>query len=167
MDDALVHYLTGVFQQPVDVRAVRRLGGPDADIADPKSFGYGVPVEIECTVGGSARRLVMARTRVAQGFGHDYPADRAWQALYGHAAYNSFPAHVRSLDVGFMRDSGPFVSAGDASEFFQLVEKAEGRLYWLDLERLLTEPLQDLDRHRAIELGRTADAVLELLGGVA
>jgi len=153
-DDALVHYLTGVFQQPVDVRGVRRLGGSDGDTADPKSLGYGVPLEIECTVGGAPRRLVMARSRVAQGFGHDYPADRAWQALYGHAAYNSFPAHVRSLDVGFVRDSGGLVSAGDATEFFQLVEKAEGRLYWLDLERLLTEPVQDLDRERACELGR-------------
>ena len=153
MRDALVHYLTGVFQQPVDVGAVRRLGEPDGANADPKSFGYGEPVEIECTVGGSPRRLVLARTRVAQGFGHDYPADRAWQALYGHAAYNSFPAHVRSLDVGFMRDSGALVSAGDACEFFQLVEKAEGRLYWLDLERLLTEPLRDVDRQRAGELG--------------
>ena len=78
------------------------------------------------------------RTRPAQGFGHDYPADRAWQALYGHAAYNSFPRHVRSLDVGFMRASGELVSAGDATEFFQLVEKADGQLYWLDLDRLLT-----------------------------
>ena len=91
---------------------------------------------------GSVRSLVVARTRAAQGFGHDYPEDRAWQALYSHRAYNSFPAHVRSLDVGFMRESGELVSAGDATEFFQLVEKADGALYWRDLERLLTEPLR-------------------------
>jgi hypothetical protein len=96
-------------------------------------------------VDGTVRNLVMARTRVAQGFGHDYPADRAWQALYGHVAYNSFPANVRSLDVGFARASGTLVSAGDATEFFQLVEKAEGRLYWLDLDRMLTAPVRSLD----------------------
>ena len=170
--EALRQYLAGVFGKPVEVLALRPLGrpdvaGPDVGSAarpptvrpmdgagqDPKAFGYGVPFEIECAVDGEVRRLVMARTRPAKGFGHDYPADRAWQALYSHAAYNSFPAHVRSLDVGFARGSGELVSAGDATEFFQLVEKAEGALYWRDLDRLLTAPVRSLDLIRARELG--------------
>jgi phosphotransferase family enzyme len=153
MDAALATYLAAVFAGPVEVLSLRPLGRPDADGRDPKGFGYGVPFEVECVVDGTVRNLVMARTRVAQGFGHDYPADRAWQALYGHVAYNSFPAHVRSLDVGFARASGTLVSAGDATEFFQLVEKAEGRLYWLDLDRMLTAPVRSLDVARARELG--------------
>lgn len=153
MEAALADYLGGVLRGPVEILGLRPLGGPDADGNDPKGFGYGVPFEIECVVNGSIRSFVMARTRVAPGFGHDYPADRAWQALYGHTAYNSFPAHVRSLDVGFMRGSGALVSAGDSTEFFQLVEKAEGRLYWLDLDRLLTVPVTSLDLSRARELG--------------
>ena len=153
MEAALTAYLASVFAGPVEVLSLRPLGGPDAEGRDPKGFGYGVPFEVECVVGGAVRNLVVARTRVTQGFGHDYPADRAWQALYGHRAYNSFPAHVRSLDVGFMRESGELVSAGDATEFFQLVEKAAGALYWLDLDRLLTGPLRPLDLARARELG--------------
>jgi hypothetical protein len=153
VEAALADYLAGVFATPVEVLSLRPLGGPDAEGKDPKGFGYGVPFEVECAVSGGLRNLVVSRTRVVQGFGHDYPADRAWQALYGHTAYNTFPSHVRSLDVGFMRKSGELVSAGDATEFFQLVEKAEGQLYWLDLERLLTEPLRALDRARARELG--------------
>jgi hypothetical protein len=153
VEAALSAYLASVFAGPVEVLGLRPLGGTDAEGRDPKGFGYGVPFEVECVVNGSVRNLVIARTRVAQGFGHDYPADRAWQALYGHHAYNSFPAHVRSLDVGFVRESGAFVSAGDATEFFQLVEKAEGALYWLDLERLLTAPVRPLDLARARELG--------------
>jgi hypothetical protein len=35
----------------------------------------------------------------------------AWQALYGHHAYNSFPRHVRSMDVGFVHAGGDIVSA--------------------------------------------------------
>ena len=154
MEAALSAYLASVFAGPVEVLGLRPLGEPEAEGRDPKGFGYGVPFEVECVVNGALRNLVVARTRAAQGFGHDYPEDRAWQALYGHRAYNSFPAHVRSLDVGFMRKSGALVSAGDATEFFQLVEKAEGTLYWLDLERLLTEPLQPLDVARARALGR-------------
>ena len=137
----LDEYLTRVFSAPVTVLALRSLGGREVD--DPKGFGYGVPFEVECLVGGRPRALVVSRTRPAQGFGHDYPADRAWQALYGHRAYNDFPRHVRSVDVGFIRASGEMVSAADAQDFFQLVEKAEGRLYWLDLDRLLA-------RHRSI-----------------
>jgi hypothetical protein len=152
--EALREYLAGVFGEAVEIVAVRPLGGRDADGKDPKGLGYGVPFEVECRIGPDVRRLVVARTRVTQGFGHDYPADRAWQAIYSHAAYNGFPAHVRSVDVGFARRSGALVSAGDATEFFQLVEKAEGRLYWLDLDRLLTEPVRDLDLARARELGR-------------
>jgi len=100
-------------------------------------------------IDGMPRSLVVSRTRPAKGFGHDYPADRAWQALYGHTAYNSFPRHVRSRDVGFVCDSGELVSAADATEFFQLVEKAGGQLYWLDLDRMLDGPPTDLDRARA------------------
>src|SRR5262249_34194927 len=74
--------------------------------------------------------------------------------LYGHVAYNSFPRHVRSVDVGFVRESGEIVSAADAAEFFQLVERAEGQLYWLDLDQLLSLPLRDLDVERARALAR-------------
>lgn len=151
--EALADYLRRVFGQPVEVRALRPLGAT-AEGRDPKGFGYGVPFEIDCLVGGVPRSFVVSRTRPAQGFGHDYPADRAWQALYGHVAYNSFPRHVQSLDVGFVRRSGELVSAGDAADFFQLVEKADGTLYWLDLARLLDGPPTPLDTERAEALAR-------------
>jgi aminoglycoside phosphotransferase (APT) family kinase protein len=153
-DSTLAAYLTGVLGEPVEVRAVRPLGSTHGDDRDPKGLGYGTPLEVECLVAGAPRQLVLSRTRPTQGFGHDYPADRAWQALYGHAAYNGFPRHVRSLDVGFARAAGALVSAADAVEFFQIVEKAPGRLYRLDLERLLDEPLTPLDVARTEALAR-------------
>ena len=153
--EKLEAYLGGIFHDAVEVLRVRPLKSEDGERgSDPKGLGYGVPLEIECLVGGEPRQLVVSRTRPAQGFGHDYPADRAWQALYSHAAYNGFPRHVRSLDVGFVRESGDLVSAADATEFFQLVEKAAGQLYWLDLDRLLSLPLRDLDVERAHALSR-------------
>ena len=152
--DQLARYLTSVLGAGVEVLDLRPLKAKGDEADDPKGFGYGVPFEVECTVGGVSRSLVVSRTRPAQGFGHDYPADRAWQALYGHAAYNSFPRHARSLDVGIVRDSGELVSVSDAAEFFQLVEKVEGILYWQDLQRLLEAPLRELDVARAEALGR-------------
>jgi hypothetical protein len=140
----LAPYLAAVLGGGVEIRALRSLGGA-AGAQDPKGFGYGVPFEVECVVNGAARSYVVSRTRPAQGFGHDYPADRAWQAVYGHHAYNSFPRHVPSVDVGIVRASGRLDSVTDAVEFFQLVEKAAGDLYWLDLERLLGEPARERD----------------------
>ena len=160
MNDAVIggerlsRYVAGVLGKRVEILAVKPLKGAVAGSDDPKGFGYGVPLEVECLVDGEVRALVVSRTRPAQGFGHDYPADRAWQALYGHAAYNSFPRHVKSLDVGLLRPSGELVSAAGAVEFFQVVEKADGALYWLDLERLLESPLRALDVARAEALAR-------------
>jgi len=151
--EALAPYLARILGGPVAVLAVRPLKGADA-AGDPKGLGYGVPLEVECTVGGAPRHLVIARTRPTQGFSHDYPADRAWQALFGHPAYNSFPRHVRSLDVGVLRASGAIDSLADAAEVFQVVEHAEGTLYWLDLQHLLDAPLRDLDVERATALAR-------------
>ncbi len=151
---ALARYLSRVFGQPVEILALRPLKAADAGGDDPKGFGYGVPFEVECLVDGAPRLLVVARTRPVQGFGHDYPADRAWQALFAHAAYNDFPRHVRSVDVGLLRASGDLVSTADAVEFFQLVEKAEGAPYWIDLDRMLEAPAGPLDWQRAQALSR-------------
>lgn len=148
-------YLATVFGRPVELLALRPLKGADESAAeDPKGFGYGGPLDLECVVDGVLHRLVVSRTRPTQGFGHDYPADRAWQALYGHHAYNAFPRHVRSVDVACVQESGELVSLAGADEFIQLVEKADGTLYWLDLDRLLRAPSRALDVDRARALGR-------------
>ncbi len=152
--EALPAYLETVLGAPVEVLDLRPLGAPEGAAADPKGFGYGVPFVVDCRAGGLRRRLVVARTRPVQGFGHDYPADRAWQALFAHQAYNRFPRHVRSLDVGIARASGALVSVADAREFFQLVEWVPGEPYWRDLERLLEAPARPLDGERAIALAR-------------
>jgi hypothetical protein len=152
--EALADYLRRVLPGPVEIIDLRPLAGSDAAAADPKGFGYGVPFEAECRVGGEVRRLVVSRTQPVQGFDHDYPADRAWQAIYAHRAYNGFPRHARSIDVGFVRRSGELVRAGDAVEFFQLVERVPGALYWLDLERLISQSPRPLDTERATTLAR-------------
>ncbi len=152
--EALATYLGAILGRDVEIRALRPLKAEDGGAADPKGFGYGVPFEVECAVQGRVRAFVVSRTRPVQGFGHDYPADRAWQALYGHTAYNRFPRHARSVDVGFVRASGELVSVADAAEFFQLVEKVEGTLYWRDLDRLLEVPVDEPDIARAEALGR-------------
>ncbi len=145
-------YLEHVFGAAVTEVSVRPLADEGGD--DVKGFGYGVPLSVRCRVGGEVRELVIARTRPVSGFGHDYLADRAWQAIFSHDAYNTFPRHARSLDVGCAFATGELVSVGGATEFFQLVEKVEGRLYRVDLDRMLTADACDLDVVRAVTLAR-------------
>jgi len=150
----LEHYLNRLLHATVDLLAFRPLKGLIGEENDPKGFGYGMPFEVECLVNGEPRSFVLARSRPERGFGHDYPADRAWASLWAHDAYNVFPRHVRSLDVGVRKRSGDLLSLGDAVEFFQVVEKAEGEPYWFDLERLRTDPLAPHDLARADALAR-------------
>jgi phosphotransferase family enzyme len=153
---AVERYLGRVFGRRVEVLSVGPLGG---DAGDVKGFGYGVPFVVRGRIDDETRDFVVARTRPVSGFGHDYPADRAWQALFSHHAYNTFPRHARSLDVGCTRASGELVSLGDAVDFFQLVEKVDGRLYRFDLDRLLTERATSEDTARVTALARfLADA---------
>lgn len=148
----LQRYLGGLFQRPVAVLDVRPLG--DEGGGDVKEYGYGVPLAVRCRIGDETRELVVARTRPTAGFGHDYPADRAWQALFSHDAYNGFPRHAASVDVGCVLRSGELVSLRNGVEYFQLVEKIEGRLYRFDLERMLDAGATPLDGARATALAR-------------
>lgn len=149
----LQRYIEMVLDRPVKLLGVRPLAasGPGGEL---KAFGYGAPLRVDCLVDGAPRSFVLARQRPEQGFGHDYPADRAWSALWAHRAYNGFPRHIRSYDVGFRRGSGELVSAVDAAEFFQLVELAEGEPYWRDLDRLVKEPARPRDLARVEALAR-------------
>src|SRR5204863_4389042 len=81
--EKLVGYLEAVLGSEVEVLGLRPLGA-DGNAHDPKGLGYGVPFEVECVVAGGRRSYVVSRTRPAQGYGHDYLADRAWQSLHGH-----------------------------------------------------------------------------------
>src|SRR5262249_17327933 len=53
--DALASYLARVLGGRVEVLDVRRLGGGEPGSDDPKGFGYGVPLEVECLVDGRPR----------------------------------------------------------------------------------------------------------------
>ena len=70
--EAIESYLAGVLGARVELLTLRPLKGAIGE-EDPKGFGYGMPLEIECLVGGELRSFVMARTRPERGFGHDYP----------------------------------------------------------------------------------------------
>ncbi|HEX9204648.1 MAG TPA: phosphotransferase [Candidatus Deferrimicrobiaceae bacterium] len=144
----LERYLAGLFGAPARVIALTALRETKASGA-AKEFGYGHPVKVEFTVGGSLRTAVLETTSPGP-FGHEHMADRAQMMLWDHRAYNSLARHARSLDVGAFDREGNLLSVGNAEEFFLLVEHVEGDGYIQDVARLQEgAPLRELDLSRA------------------
>jgi hypothetical protein len=151
-------------------RYLRSVIGPSARIlkqsvlakpgkAELKSYGYGTPVLIEYEVEGMQKKAVLHTVNPGP-FGHEHMSDRAQSLLWDHAAFNSLPGHVRSIDVGAFRRDGTTVSLGDAEEFFTLTDYGEGSPYAGDLERI-----RDKDDFRESDLQRT-DALCDYLARI-
>ena len=152
--EALQEYLSSLYGCSVDVCGVWRLGGEKNEgFKDLKGFGYGVPYVIEFRVKGEVKRVVL-ETMKPEGFGHDFPSDRAHILLWQHSAFNKLPKHVHSMDVGaFTADGKRLKSLGDCGEFFILTEYVDGKLYHLDLDRIkATGQISDLDERRCLAL---------------
>ena len=148
--ESLEAYLRQVFEAPVKVVGLERLGGGPGDV---KEFGYGVPYVVTFEVQGQVRRAVL-QTMKPDHFGHEHMADRAHSLIWAYTAYSKLPRHVKAIDVGAFTSRG-MVSLKGCEEFFLLVEVAEGREYWRDLEEIAQRgELTQLDRDRCRALAR-------------
>jgi hypothetical protein len=151
---ALCKYLSKLFGDRVKICGIWRLGYKKVeDVKDLKGFGYGIPYVIEFRIKDEVKRVVLETLR-PEGFGHEYPSDRAHILLWQHSAFNKLPRHVRSVDVGaFTVDGKGLKSLGDCGEFFLLTEYVEGTLYHVDLDRIkVTGEITSLDEKRCLAL---------------
>ena len=146
---AVENYLKGLFGS-ARVTAISELGGIPVEVEEGiKGFGYGKPYLIEFESNGKMQSVVLSSMRVQKGFGHDHFSDRAAILIWQNSVFNNLPKHVKSLDVGFFTHDGELSSAGKAEEYFILMEKIEGKEYFLDLERIKKEgKLTPLDKER-------------------
>ncbi|HEX4999495.1 MAG TPA: phosphotransferase [Terriglobia bacterium] len=140
-------YMKSTLGGATRILRMRLLG--EGDSGEIKSYGYGKPILIEYLSGEQFRKAVLHMVKPGP-FGHEHMSDRAQSLLWDHRAFNTLPRHIRSLDVGALRQSGTAVSLGDAEEFFILTEYAEGECYVDDLFRLKSDSrLTPLDTARA------------------
>ena len=110
---------------------------------------HGTGYRITYKIGTKTKRAVL-RTLSPVSFSHDYPSDRASVFVLQNKLFNLIPGHVKSIDVGGYTPQGKLISLGDATEFFQIVEVADGVPYMKDLERIAKEgKLKDSDLKKA------------------
>lgn len=146
---AVEEYLTGLYGE-ARVTGIGELGGMPVEVEEGiKGFGYGKPYLIEFEAKGKTNSVVLSTMRVQKGFGHDHFSDRAAILIWQNSVFNKLPGHVRSLDVGYFTHDGELFSSGKAEEYFILMEKIEGKEYFLDLERIKKDgKLTPLDKER-------------------
>ncbi len=150
---AVENYLKELYGE-AKVTGISELGGIPVEVEDGiKGFGYGKPYLIEFMSKGENREVVLSSMRVQKGFGHDHFSDRAGILIWQNSVFNNLPKHVRSLDAGYFTSKGELFSAGKAEEYFILMEKIEGKEYFLDLERIKKDgKLKPIDRERTVAL---------------
>ncbi|HEY0840772.1 MAG TPA: phosphotransferase [Vulgatibacter sp.] len=126
--DEIERYLARRLGKPVRVSWSQRLDSAEGG----KGFGYGALLRLSLV--GERRDLVLhlAGTHC---FGHDTPADRAFDALLAFETYGNLPGHVRAVDVGAIDEQGRLFSLSSARDFFFVTEYADGNPYHLELGR--------------------------------
>jgi hypothetical protein len=145
-------YLKSLYGDDLKLLSMRRMGETIPTTEDVKGFGYGSPLLVEYEARGQKGSAVLSTMRVQYGFGHDHFSDRARILIWQNSTFGKLPRHVPSLDVGYFAGDGRLVSAGQATEYFLLMEKVEGKEYFFDLERVKEEGATDLDYDRVVAL---------------
>ncbi|HID26295.1 MAG TPA: aminoglycoside phosphotransferase family protein [Methanosarcinales archaeon] len=143
----LENYLKELYGEKVELISISELGelASEPDKGELKGFGYGKPYLINFSHGNKKKSVVLSSMRVQGGFGHDHFSDRAQILIWQHSTFNKLPKHVKSLDVGYFSKNGELHSAGNAEEYFILMEKVDGKEYFFDLERIMKNGITQLD----------------------
>ena len=133
-EKAIKTYVLNRFRDIVNVE-IRKLGSGVQ--------GSGFLVQMQTKEGF---RSYVVKSLLPEGFGHDYPSDRAAVFLQDLDEYANLPNHVKATDVLAEMEDGTVKSIGGAKEYYLMMEKVEGRDYFNDLADFAgKERLEDRD----------------------
>lgn len=121
-EDALKEYLRQEFGGDSRIQ-IKKLGSG--------VHGAGFLIEIETDEG---LKSFVIKGLVPKDFSHDYPSDRAGVFLLDLDEFKNLPKHVKAIDVLAEVEDGKIKSVGGGREYYLLMEKAEGRDYFKDLD---------------------------------
>ncbi len=124
-DSKLKTYLSNLLGSDIKIKSVERLG---------EGF-HGAAFSIAVIDKGKEKRYFL-KTLHEQGFGHEYPADRANVVIRAMMDHNLLPNHVKVLNAGSIQKNGSLLSLGEPEDFFIIMEEGKGKEYWSDLDRI-------------------------------
>ena len=120
-EDALRAYLFKEFHDAVRVD-IRKLG------SGVQGSGFLIEVRTPTEV-----NAYVIKKLLSSGLGHDYPSDRAAVFLLDLDEYATLPKHVAAIDVLAEHEDGSIRTIGGGKEYYLLMERAEGKDYFIDL----------------------------------
>ena len=120
-EEAIKAYVLTQFRDVAGVQ-IRKLG------SGVQGSGFLVELQTE----GKIRSYVV-KALIPEGFGHDYPSDRAAVFLLDLDEYKNLPKHVNAVDVLAEMEDGTVKSIGGGKEYYLMMERVEGRDYFNDL----------------------------------
>ena len=78
----------------------------------------------------------MVKTLTPEGFGHEYPSDRAGIFLLDLDEFNNLPKHVKAVDVLAELEGGKIKSIGGGKEYYLLMERRKESIISMTLSHL-------------------------------
>ena len=143
--EALKDYLSGIFGSEIKIKNIQKLG---------EGF-HGIGFSIDTLDKDGKEKRYFMKTLRGEGFGHDYPSDRANVLIKALLDYNLLPKHVKAIDVGSIQEKGKLLSMQKPKDFFIILEEAKGKDYWSDLDNIRDGGvLKDEDSKRVRLLGK-------------
>jgi len=97
---------------------------------------------------GRTKRFVLKELR-GEGFGHDFPPDRAAIFIWDKDYYSLLPKHVKAIDVVQHSLNGELHSLATGKDYYLLMEEAQGQDYFHDLDNMANkDQLHEEDKNR-------------------
>ncbi|MFO8100964.1 MAG: phosphotransferase [Dehalococcoidia bacterium] len=155
-NESLERYLQGELGEDVRLEGVGDIGLPSEQ--GIKEFGYGKSYNVVVEQGGQRREIVLSTMR-GDRYGHQYMWDRAAILMFEYYTSGKLEKHIRPVGLGYVNEAGELVPLKDPQEFFIVNEKAEGRVYFQDLERIGKSGLEDEDLERVRQFARWLAAI--------
>jgi hypothetical protein len=142
-ENRLKDYLSKIFSSDILIKKIEKLG---------EGF-HGVGFSIDTVNKNGEEKRYFLKNLHEQGFGHEYPADRANVIIRALMDYNLLPSHVKVLDAGSVQKNGSLLSFGQPEEFFMIMEEGKGKEYWTDLDKIRdSEKLTKNDEEKIITI---------------
>lgn len=138
----LENYLQSVLSGNIKLTGVGEIGSLDEQ--GMKEFGYGKPMLISYTRDNQPCQAVISAMK-GDKYGHQYYWDRAAILMFQYETGGLMKRHVQPLGLGYIDDSGSLVPVKNVKEFFIVNEKVEGSDYFLDLERIKEQGINQSD----------------------
>ena len=149
--DNLEQYLQESLSGSVKLKGVGEIGALDEQAM--KEFGYGKAIKVTYEKDGREDHMVFSTMR-GDRYGHQFYWDRAAILMFENDTGARMEKHVRPQGLGYIDEDGHLVPVKKPKEFFIVNELAEGKPYFVDLERIKKGDVYPRDKERAREFAR-------------